>query len=490
MLDKNTKYKVNCQWQIGQAKRNNKQKVFEYLEFFTKITGVITIVAIVVGGVNIYKYLEKINHLFLFPEVVGLSYASISALVAYFLFILVIGIGFLSPFMSHFFLLLVNDLEKEPKKFNQENKKSTPIISANKKFVDFIKTIFNFIIIYISICSLIIILPLLFILLFFAIIILMTISFLYKIIDNIFFYDKNIDRDILFLSKVVHYGFFWSAIIFNSLFFASLFFEKEYFNNYAVHIMVFFIILFLIYNDEFTKRRIIKKSEMEVSFILFSLSFSQLLPFIIHFISLLKPTISLIDNFYYGLIFYIVSISIFGLSSFFSHIAFSDYYKNKKYNKSIIMINSLFVFIYAIYLSSFSNYELSMYKTRFIEKPQDTSWYIIHNGNTTSETINGMTKDDIKQRKEMEFNAKDCEKYLGNTNEGKEKCKTDNNNQLNERPNALYGYMAWNLGNTKVFCPASVNFFDGKDNTEKSAKCLVVDGKYLQLISHHYLSQK
>lgn len=56
-------------------------------------------------------------------------------------------------------------------------------------------------------------------------------------------------------------------------------------------------------------------------------------------------------------------------------------------------------------------------------------------------------------------------------------------------PNALYGYMAWNLGNTKVFCPQSVDFFDNAgDNKEKSEKCLVIDGKYLQPISAKYVS--
>ncbi|AKG14333.1 hypothetical protein [Moraxella bovoculi] len=55
--------------------------------------------------------------------------------------------------------------------------------------------------------------------------------------------------------------------------------------------------------------------------------------------------------------------------------------------------------------------------------------------------------------------------------------------------NVLYGYMAWNLGSTKVFCPQSVDFFDNEsDNKEKSKKCPVIDGKYLQPISEHYLA--
>ncbi|WP_157073984.1 hypothetical protein [Moraxella oblonga] len=50
--------------------------------------------------------------------------------------------------------------------------------------------------------------------------------------------------------------------------------------------------------------------------------------------------------------------------------------------------------------------------------------------------------------------------------------------------------MAWNLGETKVFCPQSVDFFDDKgDNKEKSVKCLVINGKYLQPVSEYYLKQ-
>ncbi|WP_156892331.1 hypothetical protein [Moraxella caprae] len=46
------------------------------------------------------------------------------------------------------------------------------------------------------------------------------------------------------------------------------------------------------------------------------------------------------------------------------------------------------------------------------------------------------------------------------------------------------------MGNTKVFCPVSVDFFDDKgNNKEKSAKCLVIDGKYLQPVSEHYLAK-
>ena len=65
--------------------------------------------------------------------------------------------------------------------------------------------------------------------------------------------------------------------------------------------------------------------------------------------------------------------------------------------------------------------------------------------------------------------------------------------------------MAWNLGNTKVFCPASVSNYKNaeckstdknKECTEDEQKrankkalsqCLVIDGKFLQIMDEQYI---
>ncbi len=485
MKNNKSKYEIKYQWQSGKIVDNTKKGKLEHLELFSKIIGVITVIAIVVGGINIYAYLQKINHLFLFPEVVGLSYASMSALVTYFLFVLLIGTVFYFPFFSHTFLLSINNLGKDEKKYNKNNRQSKPIISVNPKWLNFIKYLLVIPISFI-LTILLIIIPLLPMLLFFIII---PVLIIYKMIENIFFYEKSIEIDILSLSKFVHYGFFYSALIFNVLFFTNVFLNIKY----IIYIIIFTIFLiFLIYNYKFIK---IRKDGVQITiyFDLIFFSLIQTLPFLLHFTILLPPTISLVNNLYYGLGFYVVSIFIFGFSSYLSHITFSDYFKDKKHSKYAIIANILPVFFYVILISFFSNYELSLYKTRFIEKPQNSSWYLIHNGNTTSDTINGIAQDDIKQRKVL-FNAKSCEFSLGR--QYKEKCDDDNQvllnekDTLNQRTNALYGYMAWNLGNTKVFCPVSVDFFDNKDdNKEKSAKCLTIDGKYLQPITTEFLSK-
>ncbi|WP_323841083.1 MULTISPECIES: hypothetical protein [unclassified Moraxella] len=163
--------------------------------------------------------------------------------------------------------------------------------------------------------------------------------------------------------------------------------------------------------------------------------------------------------------------------------------------KTNVKIKNIFLIMFGVFSASYfllfsikgnAPYQ-SLYAVRFIEKTKNASWYLIHNGNTNSNTVNGLNQTDIIQAKEI-FNAKDC---TGLNGEFKTKCENDNQQIFNQRQNALYGYMAWNLGNTKVFCPVSVDFFkaDNQDKrNEMSKKCLVIDGKYLQLISEHYLN--
>lgn len=139
-------------------------------------------------------------------------------------------------------------------------------------------------------------------------------------------------------------------------------------------------------------------------------------------------------------------------------------------NNQMLLV-CVFSFIFLFYGVLYSN---SLTFFHFIEKPQNSSWYIIHNGNTNSEKINGLSKTEIQKLK-LEF--KPLDKDVKNI----------------ENPNALYGYMAWNLGSTKVFCPQSVDFFKTNNQDERNAmsqKCLVIDGKYLQLISAEFLAQK
>lgn len=137
----------------------------------------------------------------------------------------------------------------------------------------------------------------------------------------------------------------------------------------------------------------------------------------------------------------------------------------------------------------------SLYMVRYTEKTQNSSWYIIHNNNSPIETINGINEQDIARYKQK-FIPTSWAKFCQADDFSKQNiinCEYLYDYTQDINLNALYGYMAWNLGNTKVFCPQSVDFFktDNQDErNEMSEKCLVIDGKYLQPISKHFLSSK
>ena len=123
----------------------------------------------------------------------------------------------------------------------------------------------------------------------------------------------------------------------------------------------------------------------------------------------------------------------------------------------------------------FSNHNAILYFFRFIETPENPSWYLLHNNfqqNNGSQETNGIDKNDLLKLKQ------------------KFKCSTLSETWRTEkgitcspetRNNALFGYMAWNLGDTKVFCPAK--------RTEKLDKeCIVISGKALQIMPESYIS--
>ena len=97
---------------------------------------------------------------------------------------------------------------------------------------------------------------------------------------------------------------------------------------------------------------------------------------------------------------------------------------------------------------------------------------------------NGINKNDLKKMKEI-FKCssipEDIQQFY------KIECEPN----PEKRNNALYGYMAWNMGDTKVFCPASVINFrtDIKDKDKTDLKsCIVISGKALQIMPKGYIS--
>lgn len=114
--------------------------------------------------------------------------------------------------------------------------------------------------------------------------------------------------------------------------------------------------------------------------------------------------------------------------------------------------------------------------------------------NNGSQETNGIDKNDLLKLKQK-FK---CSALSEEVRKEKEiTCSPETRN------NALYGYMAWNLGDTKFFCPpttdntkADITKKDekGKDTEERKAakqlteECIVISGKALQIMPESYIS--
>lgn len=137
----------------------------------------------------------------------------------------------------------------------------------------------------------------------------------------------------------------------------------------------------------------------------------------------------------------------------------------------------------------FSNHTNILSFFRFIETNQNSSWYLLHNNfqqNNGSQETNGIDKNDLRKIKEK-FNCSSFLKKQEKDNIEPQKrmpCSTT----PEQRNNALYGYMAWNLGDTKVFCPRFVDNKTGNENNQITGNCIVISGKALQIMPEGYIS--
>lgn len=142
------------------------------------------------------------------------------------------------------------------------------------------------------------------------------------------------------------------------------------------------------------------------------------------------------------------------------------------------------IFVISIMLIFSSNPALffkSNHLVRFAENYENSSWYLLHNNfqqNNGSQETNGIDKNDLlKLKQKFKCSA------LSQTEREKEDI--DCSPHPETRNNALYGFMAWNLGDTKVFCPiSSIN----SPQKELKNECIVINGKALQIMPESYIS--
>ncbi|HFC8839084.1 TPA: hypothetical protein ACFU2Q_001888, partial [Neisseria subflava] len=126
----------------------------------------------------------------------------------------------------------------------------------------------------------------------------------------------------------------------------------------------------------------------------------------------------------------------------------------------------------------------SVHFARFAETPENSSWYLLHNNfqqNNGFQETSGIDRNDLFKLKQ---------KFKCSALSEKEKVKKgiSCSSIPEQRNNALYGYMAWNLGDTKVFCPPTAENNKGKKEAAKLAtECIVISGKFLQILNKNYI---
>ena len=161
-----------------------------------------------------------------------------------------------------------------------------------------------------------------------------------------------------------------------------------------------------------------------------------------------------------------------------SFIIFNERFSSREKILAINLFSFIISFCFLCIIANISDNFPSrlLLPLRIIESNQDSSWYLIHDRYNEKE-ISGIDTFDLHAIK-LTFSC----------NENKDKCSM----AANGRKNALYGYMAWNLGDTKVFCPESVSFleYDGVSNTEKSSKCIIIKSEFIQILDANYISNK
>lgn len=145
------------------------------------------------------------------------------------------------------------------------------------------------------------------------------------------------------------------------------------------------------------------------------------------------------------------------------------------------------IFVISIVLIFGSNPALFFRSNRFVRFAEDyknSSWYLLHNNfqqNNGSQETNGIDKNDLLKLKQK-FK---CSAFLETYRREKGiTCSPETRN------NALFGYMAWNLGDTKVFCPPTVyNIIRDEEEKDKLDKeCIAISGKALQIMPESYIS--
>lgn len=194
-------------------------------------------------------------------------------------------------------------------------------------------------------------------------------------------------------------------------------------------------------------------------------------------ISLFSEIISTPSNLISILISY--TIIIIALHDIIIHIInkLKKYFKNQKNDYSLLAALWIHIGVLIIFNNSISPYLFK--ELGYIEKNTDARWYLLDTrfinqyGLVKKEGTMGLNDKDILKEWQIKF----CKEPKIDS------CIRTENYAFFQYKNAVYGYMAWNLGKTKIFCPHYVTIErTQRDKTTLDKVCLTINGDYLQPI--------
>jgi hypothetical protein len=279
---------------------------------------------------------------------------------------------------------------------------------------------------------------------------------------------------IILSTKITDAEYIAKLIIFTFLLYATLF-------------CVVYIIKTRLSNVKNIKQYIIPYILIFIIFII--IPYAMLIYSLIIFFPVTSSWINDINKQY--LFLYIITLLLI-INAFLALYYIKSFNNQKPNNIYMICILPMIFTITAILFISYFTDSLSirmLYPIRFVEMPKDSSWYLLHNNfqkNNEAQETNGINKNDLKKIKQI-FN---CSSFLNKQEmeniepQKRIRCSTT----PEQRNNALYGYMAWNLGDTKVFCPPTAENNKGKKEAAKLAtECIVISGKSLQILNENYI---
>ena len=474
---KNKQKQIRSLLLIKSSELNEKSIFINYLEIIGKFFAALAALGLILGSFLTHRYLDFIEQSSIFPDAMTSS-SSLTTILFVFALILIV---FIFPFVSPYFLLHISsEYRKQGKKLKKLHlplytlASSFPILITLLILMEYFGNKDN---LPIHVFSLIILtLP----------------CFFYLLQGNIYIFSKLLKYELpsdnycdnkkqnIILKSIKSIKIYFFQILYTIFYFTCLIFI-------IITTISLILILGSVADFKYTKESVISflstiKSTLFILFILLFISFTMLFyPFI--FIILAYDWIP--NGLTQYMYLYCLSFFIFlNIKFVVDEINKSNSIKAK--NKSIYTFPVFLSFLSFLLLLSYSNNSAihMLYPVRFVEIPKNSSWYLLHNNfqqNNGFQEINGINKNDLVKLKQ---------KFKCPILSENEKLKKgiDCSSKPEQRNNALYGYMAWNLGDTKVFCPPTAENNKGKEEAAKLAEeCIVISGRSLQILNENYI---